>query len=525
MGTIDIEVPLDELSPSVPSPDSSVTTVSARLYYPCKAPEKSSVRSYWFPGPQSDYFAAYLKFLGASSTFANVISYFPRMLYNIALPAHTDAPVLQPGTTSGRWPTMIFSHGLGGTRNMYSYICGSIASHGVVVIAPEHRDGSAPVSFIRNEEGRIVHTVAYQSIPHQNTDATQLARNSQLKQRLWEMGESYNLSQKLDKGVIFSNHTLTKKERAAGLGPKLSMFQNLLDVQRPGSVQFAGHSFGAVTALQFLKSVFYDPADAPATYQPLYRPPRASPTVRQVTAKTSLTLLDCWMLPTLDPSTAWLHDRPLPAYSTGGSGGKAILAVLSEGFTAGIAIGRNNDVHSLPSPRLIPAFGRKKGCRPLVHLEFSIRQSVHLGQSDFGILFPWLAKKAFKSEEPERTITLNTRAILEVWRNNGAEVADTSRKNMEVIEDVNALSDPKEPLGRKSSDDTLTGSAGALKQDEAILLRDGNVKGWLSLGLGDELVVKTGGEEEEEKEDVSPLARTKDAGRILKERVQNGVAA
>jgi len=44
---------------------------------------------------------------------------------------------------------MIFSHGLGGTRNSYSHLVGSLASHGTVVFAIEHRDGSAPTTFIR----------------------------------------------------------------------------------------------------------------------------------------------------------------------------------------------------------------------------------------------------------------------------------------------------------------------------------------------------------------------------------------
>lgn len=38
---------------------------------------------------------------------------------------------------------MVFSHGLGGSRNSYCHLLGSLASHGVVVVAAEHRDGSA----------------------------------------------------------------------------------------------------------------------------------------------------------------------------------------------------------------------------------------------------------------------------------------------------------------------------------------------------------------------------------------------
>ena len=39
-------------------------------------------------------------------------------------------------------PTVIFSHGLGGNCDNYSQLCGDIASHGYIVIAMEHEDGS-----------------------------------------------------------------------------------------------------------------------------------------------------------------------------------------------------------------------------------------------------------------------------------------------------------------------------------------------------------------------------------------------
>src|SRR4051794_15488185 len=74
--------------------------------------------------------------------------YVPQLLYHIKIPAYGDAPLLNAPTTSRRWPVVIFSHGLGGSRTAYSHIVGSIASYGAVVIAPEHRDGSGPVSFV-----------------------------------------------------------------------------------------------------------------------------------------------------------------------------------------------------------------------------------------------------------------------------------------------------------------------------------------------------------------------------------------
>ncbi|KAL6750524.1 hypothetical protein V8C86DRAFT_2810652 [Haematococcus lacustris] len=49
----------------------------------------------------------------------------------------------QHGTDTGRYPVVIFSHGLAGNRNTYSCICTELASQGCVVLAIEHADGTA----------------------------------------------------------------------------------------------------------------------------------------------------------------------------------------------------------------------------------------------------------------------------------------------------------------------------------------------------------------------------------------------
>jgi len=46
------------------------------------------------------------------------------------------------------FPCAVFSHGLGGTRVAYSAYAAALASHGVVVAAVEHRDGTAPATSI-----------------------------------------------------------------------------------------------------------------------------------------------------------------------------------------------------------------------------------------------------------------------------------------------------------------------------------------------------------------------------------------
>ncbi|KAI7374720.1 hypothetical protein KC336_g20148 [Hortaea werneckii] len=53
---------------------------------------------------------------------------------------------------------------------------------------------------------------------------------------------------------------------------------------------------------------------------------------------------------------------------------------------------------------------------------FYVANSQHFNQSDYGILFPWLAQKFTKAEEPERCLELNTRAMVQTLREAGIEL-------------------------------------------------------------------------------------------------------
>lgn len=59
------------------------------------------------------------------------------------LPGAGSGSVSQSHGVSESFPALVFSHGLGGSFFTYSAICCDIASHGYVVAAVEHKDGSA----------------------------------------------------------------------------------------------------------------------------------------------------------------------------------------------------------------------------------------------------------------------------------------------------------------------------------------------------------------------------------------------
>ena len=392
----------------------------------------------------------------------DILRYLPiiRLIYHVTIPASQDAQLLPPSPDlGGRWPVMVFSHGLGGTKNAYSHLTGSLASHGLVVVALEHRDGSAPISFIRSPDGVPAKAVDYRALPHKPTPELEEARDQQLAIRLWEMGLLHEALIKLDQNPA-QLHNIGDQTSQDPV--PLSMFASALDVHTPGKISWSGHSFGAATVVQFIKSVYYHDSRPTNGYKPLYRPAAGSSLVNQITPSTPITLLDLWTMPLLGTPTSYLWSRPLPAYDS--NAGSPPLAILSEAFFKWT----NNFRETKRA--LSPPAGQPPTRQTTPHIFYPI-SSAHLSQSDFGPLFPWSTRKVFKAEDPERTLRLNVRAILESLRRSGVKVADTSASDME------------------SESNSEQGQGGNLKerfplaQDHKILATDGSVRGWIAIPL------------------------------------------
>lgn len=390
-----------------------------------------------------------------SSTMLTRMRLLPQLLYYISMPVHQNADVLDPPTKSKRWPVMMFSHGLGGTRNSYSHICGSLASHGIVVVAPDHRDGSSPLSIHQTPgEKDKVKRVDYKPIAHKPSTEVYAARDEQLRIRMWELGMIHDALLKLDEGRLLTN--VAQDQPKKGAKDLLTMFSNILNVHEPGAISFAGHSFGACTVVQFVKSVYYRPGRQIPAYKPLYEPIEDSSLARQITPANPVVLLDLWTLPIQSPNTAWLRSQPMPSYDSS-TGGENLLAIVSEGFYNWSSNFREvKRVFARPS-----ASQSKHPNQPGPHIFYPI-SSAHLSQSDFGVLFPWVTTKMFGAKDPERVLKLNTRAILQVLRESGIRVANTSAADLELSEaDVKVKN---------------------LAHDTAILSRTkDSVRGWVNL--------------------------------------------
>lgn len=502
VGTVDVEVPVSDLPSASDAPHGAQPTIAFRVFYPCVKPTSAEsdrpVR--WIPQPQRETISAFAKFIGVKNPrVANLISYMPQQLYYINLPAHRNAKLLDPPTSNGKWPVTFFSHGLAGSRNAYSYVCGDMASNGMIVIALDHRDGSSPIQYVRataTTEAKILEPV---KISHEPSPEVYEGRDKQLRIRLWEISMAYEALIKIDAGQRIENLDINASKNRKERVEVLWQFDGMLDIHRAGKVSWAGHSFGAATTVQLLKSIYYHkerPIEEPG--KPLITPNSDAAIIQQITEESPMLLLDMWCLPLQSPDQAFLWDRPLPSYAVGGPNGANVLSVLSEAF-CNWEDNLNLNKHAVAAPsrsrrpsiaprlardpgKLLPNWARLREESPSkdsgyasevsrsplrsLHRQRSrasglttpsnggssshrdrvtsstildpnqvrpartegphtwvVQKSQHFNQSDFGLLFPWLSKRITKAEEPERILELNVRAMVQVLRESGIEVA------------------------------------------------------------------------------------------------------
>uniref|UniRef100_A0A8C0SHH7 Platelet-activating factor acetylhydrolase n=1 Tax=Canis lupus familiaris TaxID=9615 RepID=A0A8C0SHH7_CANLF len=107
-----------------------------RLYYPSQEDDHSD--TLWIPN--KEYFFGLSKYLGTPWLMGKILSFF---FGSVTTPANWNSPL----RTGEKYPLIVFSHGLGAFRTIYSAIGIDLASHGFIVAAIEHRDGSASATY------------------------------------------------------------------------------------------------------------------------------------------------------------------------------------------------------------------------------------------------------------------------------------------------------------------------------------------------------------------------------------------
>ncbi|KAJ4358268.1 uncharacterized protein N0V89_002848 [Didymosphaeria variabile] len=445
VGSMDIEVP-------VQSPRSisdikrngkhilRLETVLFTLYYPAafgsgmgKAPGgyKKWSRETWLPRPRPETAKGYAKFAGIPGWLGEAVFGATTALTKLQAFRNTPPATHWPpegnskrngrkiknqqgqppegASDEPRFPLLMFSHGLGGTRTCYSTMCTEFASYGFIVCAVEHRDGSGPRSIINHTmegEGSIEHLEKQHNLEHADEErergfdkvvstiptytSTRLRltaqdyifpkgnpkdtapnnekgvdrelRNAQIELRMCELEEAYRVLCDIcdGKGEEVARQNLRKKgyvgASSRGLdGVDWARWKDRFHVDK---VNVAGHSFGAATVVEVLRNtdrfknvqagIIYDIWGAPI------RPPADDPAHR----------------------IHWEENFD------------AVMSLMHEAKDQG-------------APAVL--------C--------TVRGSVHISQSDFSILYSGITSFFFKATvNPQRAIDLNISASLEFLR-------------------------------------------------------------------------------------------------------------
>jgi platelet-activating factor acetylhydrolase len=288
-------------------------TVLMTVYYPTKIGDWNLQRNVnyhrelWLGRPRLDIATGYGQFAGIGRLAIPI--FLPAMFTK--LPAYRNPPVANhwapPVNTKNEgvkvktktasrpagapeepiFPLILFSHGLGGSRTMYSSVCGEFASYGFVVCAIEHRDGSCARTYVnhaksgpgsmeeREKSGNVNHTAqereqGYDVIdylfpednpldtsPHSEKGVDRELRDAQIEMRMAEIEEAFSLMGELceGKGQSVADRNFRRKGFKGGSSCALDGidwkgWQNRI---RLDHVTAAGHSFGAATVVEILR--------------------------------------------------------------------------------------------------------------------------------------------------------------------------------------------------------------------------------------------------------------------------------
>ncbi|XP_053565581.1 platelet-activating factor acetylhydrolase isoform X2 [Bombina bombina] len=212
-----------------------------RLYYPCSDSGEYEDAT-WIP--KRKYFLGLADTLRLNRTLIDFIfSYF---FGSVKCPAKWNAPFKQ----GEKYPLIIFSHGLGAFRTLYSAICIELASQGFVVAAVEHRDQSASATYYFREK----------SPPHRCDDGSEALEEVWLYNRILKPGEQEfpirreQVQQRTDEclkalDILFEINAGKQVNNVLSSNFDWSLLKDSIDVQR---VAAAGHSFGAASAIKVL---------------------------------------------------------------------------------------------------------------------------------------------------------------------------------------------------------------------------------------------------------------------------------
>ncbi|EFO25648.1 platelet-activating factor acetylhydrolase [Loa loa] len=242
LGSGRFEVGCAEIMLSDSENDDDVGILST-IYYPSDSAltsDEQSQHPLWLP--REEYIDGLADFRNSSSLWMRFMHRW--FIGEKRIPARWH---LALNNTVANYPVLIFSHGLSGCRHFYSIYCSSLASHGYVVAAVEHRDCSACWTYkfeIDKKTGeRIEVPVKIRKL--MPTDDEFQLRNGQLHKRIAECVKTLRVLEELNLGQ-YNSDRLTGKKLLLGKDFAWSQFKGRIDMCR---IFIAGHSFGGATAV------------------------------------------------------------------------------------------------------------------------------------------------------------------------------------------------------------------------------------------------------------------------------------
>ncbi|XP_069827526.1 platelet-activating factor acetylhydrolase 2, cytoplasmic isoform X1 [Dendropsophus ebraccatus] len=204
-----------------------------RLFYPCSPSAAQKTHPPWFPRPQ--YLSGLLGIRGWEGRAAQYGAAL--LLGSPQIPVSWNED-FSPGVE--RRPLIIFSHGLGVFRTVYSSLCMELASNGFLVAALEHRDGSACATpqYSGGDANTSLHEVWVPFRKVQPGMKEFYLRNYQVHQRASECIKAVRILEDINAGRPVSN--------IMDSGFSLDALKDRIDFSR---VAVMGHSFGGAAAL------------------------------------------------------------------------------------------------------------------------------------------------------------------------------------------------------------------------------------------------------------------------------------
>jgi platelet-activating factor acetylhydrolase len=253
-------------------------TLAITLYYPSSLPLSSpNARPWarpWLPQPVSLIGAGYARLAGVKWLSGLFTFGLWALGSSTVIPGVVDAPVLtgsekvlEEGAGAGglgkvlqeqqelkrdkklaTLPCVIFTHGMAGMSQSYAHYLGSIASHGYVVAAVEHRDGSGPgtiVHYPNGKEKKVWH-MKLKDLESKSPMSDLDLKAAQLNFREAEISETIKLFAQLNAGDAPVVNLKPDSPRKS-----LPGFKNRLNLD---AITVGGHSYGATGVMQALRS-------------------------------------------------------------------------------------------------------------------------------------------------------------------------------------------------------------------------------------------------------------------------------